>query len=145
MELLALALLFAVFSAVIASNKGRSAAAWFFVGLLFGPFGLIVGLLQARNATPEAKQPQRACLKCGEMILMTAKICKHCGAKYPLVDEPMRTHIELIERYFVQGLDPEVVAERLTGAGIACARGGGAWDADTVKYIIGTHVRGGKP
>lgn len=38
-------LLFAIFSAVLASSKGRSGIGWFFVGLLFGPFGLLVGFM----------------------------------------------------------------------------------------------------
>ena len=38
-------ILFAVFSAMIASSKGRSAGNWFIVGFLFGPFGLLVGLM----------------------------------------------------------------------------------------------------
>lgn len=42
-------LLFAIFSAVIASNKGRSGVGWFLIGLLFGPFGLIVGFLSPLN------------------------------------------------------------------------------------------------
>jgi len=41
--------LFPIFSAIIASNKGKSATKWFFVGLLFGPFGLIVGFLNNEN------------------------------------------------------------------------------------------------
>jgi hypothetical protein len=35
-------LLFAIFSMAIASAKNRSGIGWFLVGLLFGPFGLLV-------------------------------------------------------------------------------------------------------
>jgi hypothetical protein len=35
-------LLCAIFSAILASHKHRSAVGWFFVGLLLGPFGLLV-------------------------------------------------------------------------------------------------------
>lgn len=35
-------LLFAVFSAALASSKNRSGLGWFLIGLLFGPFGLLV-------------------------------------------------------------------------------------------------------
>lgn len=41
--------LFAIFSAIIASNKGRSVVGWFLVGFVFGPFGLVVGFLSALN------------------------------------------------------------------------------------------------
>ena len=46
-------LLFAIFSAIIASSKGRSAVNWFFIGLLFGPFGLVVGLMSPLNNKPQ--------------------------------------------------------------------------------------------
>jgi len=49
MGIILLLFLFAIFSAIIASNKGKSATKWFFVGLLFGPFGLIVGFLNNEN------------------------------------------------------------------------------------------------
>ncbi len=39
MELLALGFLCAVFSAVIASSKGRSGFAWFLIRFFLGPFG----------------------------------------------------------------------------------------------------------
>ena len=49
MEYIVLWLLFAVFSAVIASAKNKSAVGWFLIGLFFGPFGLVVGLLPSGN------------------------------------------------------------------------------------------------
>lgn len=42
MEFVFLWLLFGIFSAVLASQKNRSAFGWFFAGLLLGPFGLLV-------------------------------------------------------------------------------------------------------
>ena len=45
MEYIFIWLLFAIFSAVIASSKNKSTVGWFLIGLLFGPFGLVVGLL----------------------------------------------------------------------------------------------------
>jgi hypothetical protein len=42
MEYVALWILFAIFSAIFAGRKNRSSVGWFFVGLLFGPFGLLV-------------------------------------------------------------------------------------------------------
>lgn len=38
-------ILFGAFSAVIASSRNRSAIGWFFVGVLAGPFGLLVAVL----------------------------------------------------------------------------------------------------
>ena len=45
MEIILLWFLFGVFSAVIASSKNRSVIVWGFVGFMFGPFGLLVGLM----------------------------------------------------------------------------------------------------
>ncbi|TVR53843.1 MAG: hypothetical protein EA421_09995 [Gemmatimonadales bacterium] len=42
--------LFGVASMVIASRKGRSGCAWFLVGILFGPFGLLVAFLPSTDA-----------------------------------------------------------------------------------------------
>jgi hypothetical protein len=53
MELIVLWLLFATFSAVLASGKGRSCLGWFLCGLIFGPFGLLVGLLPSRGRKEE--------------------------------------------------------------------------------------------
>lgn len=56
MEIVFLGLLFGVFSAVLASGKNRSAAGWFFIGLLFGPFGLLVGLMD--KISPEEEETE---------------------------------------------------------------------------------------
>ena len=42
-------LLFGVFSAMLASGKNRSVAGWFFIGALFGPFGLLVAAMPAEE------------------------------------------------------------------------------------------------
>lgn len=52
-------LLFGIFSAVIASNKNRSAVAWFFIGLFFGPFGLVVGFLDKVKTIPDNNSDAR--------------------------------------------------------------------------------------
>ena len=38
-------ILFGIVTAVAASNKGRSGWGWFFIGVLLGPFGLILALV----------------------------------------------------------------------------------------------------
>ena len=39
-------LLFAIFSAVIASSKNRSGLGWFCIGFLAGPFGFVVAFME---------------------------------------------------------------------------------------------------
>ena len=45
MELALLWLVFAVFAMIGATQKNRSGVGWFLVGLLLGPFGLLVYLM----------------------------------------------------------------------------------------------------
>jgi hypothetical protein len=49
MEILIIWILCPLFAAILASSKGRSGFVWFLAGLLFGPFGLLVGLMPAIN------------------------------------------------------------------------------------------------
>jgi hypothetical protein len=59
MEIVILWLLFAIFSAVLASYKNRSALAWFFIGLVCGPFGLLVGAFpKLQETSPGTAKPQ---------------------------------------------------------------------------------------
>lgn len=76
-------------SAVIASNKGRSALGWFFLGCLFGIFALIVIAVISSNKPAAAlpgdpgfapKEDQVRCPECRELILAEARKCKHCGS-----------------------------------------------------------------
>lgn len=72
-------------TAVIATSKGRSGA-WFFVGLLFGPIGILIALGVGKNTKAleelalENGELQK-CHFCAESIKVEAKICKHCGNK----------------------------------------------------------------
>lgn len=45
MELLFLWLIFAIITAVIASNKNRNVAGWFAIGLILGIFGIIIAAI----------------------------------------------------------------------------------------------------
>jgi len=57
MEIVLLWLLFGVFSAMIASGKNRSTAGWFFVGILFGPFGLLVAAMPKLDDSAKESKP----------------------------------------------------------------------------------------
>jgi hypothetical protein len=106
MEVIFIWLLFAIFSAVIANAKGRSGFGWFIIGALFGPFGLIVGLLpslrQPRviewHEKPASPSNSRPCPYCKEPIRPDAIKCKHCMSSV----EPAELTDEEIERQELQ-------------------------------------------
>ena len=45
MEFIIIWLFFAIGCAVVASNKGRSGAGWFFAGAIFGVFAFVLALI----------------------------------------------------------------------------------------------------
>lgn len=91
----------AVFSAFVASSKGRSIVGWFVLGFLFGPLALIaVGLSGSIKEDPLAPTPEThvRCPECREFVFRDATKCKHCGTKLiPVPEEPSR--IEDFGRY----------------------------------------------
>ena len=85
MELLLFWVLFGVVAAVVASNKGNSGVAWFFVGVLLGPIGLILSLVVSGDpAGVERKKIEDGgylrCEKCAELIRAEATKCRFCGS-----------------------------------------------------------------
>lgn len=83
MEYVIIWLLFGMVAAVIANSKGRSGCIWFLLGVLLGPFSLVVLVLPSLK--PGQEQPSAAthvqCPDCAELIRMEARVCKHCGCR----------------------------------------------------------------
>ncbi|MDF1626999.1 MAG: zinc ribbon domain-containing protein [Parvibaculaceae bacterium] len=80
-------------SAFIASGKNRNPIGWFFIGAIFGVFGLIAALVVSdpnpRPMTIElaaTSEPTKRCPDCAESILEAAKKCRHCGHLFESAD-----------------------------------------------------------
>ncbi|HJV73133.1 MAG TPA: hypothetical protein VJ654_02840 [Noviherbaspirillum sp.] len=85
----------AIFTAVIASSKGRSGFGWFILGLLFSFFALIaVAVMPSlkKGAFEPTPETHIRCPECREFVFMDATKCKHCGIKLvPVAPEPSKT------------------------------------------------------
>jgi ribosomal protein L40E len=83
-------LVFGVVSAFVARSRGRGGCAWFALGVLLGPIGLILAFTAnprveaAERAAAEAKAKKasalsKKCPSCGEFNREDAVSCRSCG------------------------------------------------------------------
>jgi hypothetical protein len=70
MEIMALWVLCGLIACAIGSRKGEGCLA-FFVGMLFGPFGIIFAIISSGNRI--------ICPYCKELVNKLAVVCCHCN------------------------------------------------------------------
>ena len=85
MTLIVIWLLLGVASAVVATNKGRGGCAWFALGILLGPFGLLLALVVRDDSSGVERQAiatgqSKRCPYCAELIKKEAIKCRFCGS-----------------------------------------------------------------
>lgn len=76
MELIGFWITCGIAAAVVAGTKGNSGCAWFFIGLLLGPIGLVLSFAVGGSAGEKF----RKCPMCAELIRREAVRCRWCGS-----------------------------------------------------------------
>lgn len=132
-------ILCAAFSAALASSKNRSAFSWFFLGLLVGPFGLLVAFFPKLDVPSSGEgewvvDDTMTCPFCAEKIKQAAKICRFCNRELPEVKD---TELLLASEYASARNIPEAsVVDRLREGDLLGRQVDGVW------YVNRKELRG---
>jgi hypothetical protein len=80
--LIGLWLVCAIACAALAPSRGRSAVAWFFIGLLTSLLGLLILAALPTIAPPLPAGETKTCPDCAEIVLRRALVCRYCGHRF---------------------------------------------------------------
>lgn len=72
----------AVLSGWLAARKARSVRRWCLLGVVLGPFSLVLHALYPARYVP----PTVSCPHCGKPVAERAVACHHCQYRFPAVD-----------------------------------------------------------
>ena len=71
----------AIAAAFVAHNRGARGLVWFFLGILFGPIGMIMAF---------ASESERKCPHCRSAVYEEATRCHACGEVLPIAETPAK-------------------------------------------------------
>tara|TARA_B100001250_G_scaffold41792_1_gene33010 strand:- start:1185 stop:1511 length:327 start_codon:yes stop_codon:yes gene_type:complete len=86
---------FSITSAYAAYSKGRSEGIAFVLGLIFGPFGLLLVLVASRNGEVIDERSirkgfKKRCRSCAETVKIAALKCRFCGEDFSVNYESVK-------------------------------------------------------
>ncbi|PZU59803.1 MAG: zinc ribbon domain-containing protein [Sphingobium sp.] len=86
MEFAVIWIICGVIAGMIATNKGGNGFVAFFVGLLFGPLGIIASIFMKDEKKADlnriAAGTSKKCPRCAELVKPDALVCRHCGHEF---------------------------------------------------------------
>lgn len=100
---------FGTVTAIAAHSRGRNSLLWLVLGMVIGPFALVVALLPS----VARERVTMACPHCAEVVPWAARVCRYC---HGVVEAPElsgrapRGEVAAADRYLRQGLDKRASA-----------------------------------